>query len=131
MFDCWTNTSLTYFFILYISSCCWFLSYNRNRNPQEIICHGIPDSTIVNDGDIINIDITVYIDGVHGDCSETVMIGNVSDKVKDLVITTYESLRAAIAFCKPGERYNDIGGIIDDIIIPKGYSSVKEFCGHG
>jgi methionyl aminopeptidase len=75
--------------------------------------------------------VTVFHDGVHGDCSETVLIGNVSDKVKDLVVTTYESLRAAIAFCKPGQKYSDIGGIIEDIITPKGYTSVREFCGHG
>jgi methionyl aminopeptidase len=98
---------------------------------NEIICHGIPDSTIVKDGDIINIDVTIFHDGVHGDCSETVMIGNVSPEVKDLVITTYQAWQAAIAICKPGVKYNEIGGVIEDIIAPKGYTSVKEFCGHG
>ena len=98
---------------------------------NEIICHGIPDSTVVKDGDIINIDVTIFHDGVHGDCSETVMIGNVSPEVKDLVVTTYEAWQAAIAICKPGTKYSDIGGVIEDIIIPKGYTSVREFCGHG
>jgi methionyl aminopeptidase len=98
---------------------------------NEIICHGIPDSTVVKDGDIINIDVTIFHDGVHGDCSETVMIGNVSPAVKDLVITTYQAWQAAIAICKPGTKYSDIGGVIEDIIVPKGYTSVREFCGHG
>jgi methionyl aminopeptidase len=99
---------------------------------NEIICHGIPDSTKLIDGDIINIDVTVFHDGVHGDCSETVLVGeNVDPQVKDLVHTTFEAWNAAIKFCQPGKRYNEIGGIIEDIIIPKGYASVQGFCGHG
>jgi methionyl aminopeptidase len=69
---------------------------------NEVICHGIPDSTVLKDGDIVNIDVTVYHDGVHGDCSETVFVGDVDDKTKDLVQTTYDALQAAIAMCKPG-----------------------------
>jgi len=98
---------------------------------NEIICHGIPDSTIVPDGCIMNIDVTVFHDGVHGDCSETVLVGSVSDEFRDLTITTYEAWKAAIAICRPGVKYSDIGGVIEDVIKPKGYSSVKEFCGHG
>ena len=83
---------------------------------------------------IINIDVTCYYDGVHGDCSETVFVGGIEacdPKVQDLVLTTYECWQAAINYCKPGVKYNEIGGIIEDIIKPKGYSSVREFCGHG
>lgn len=98
---------------------------------NEIICHGIPDDTKVQDGDIINVDVTIFHDGVHGDCSETVLVGNVADTVKDLVITTYEAWKAAIAICKPGTKYSEIGGVIEDYIKPKGYTSVREFCGHG
>eukprot|EP01035_Chromulina_nebulosa_P025365 gene25365-33107_t len=98
---------------------------------NEVICHGFPDSTILQDGDIINIDVTIYHDGVHGDCSETVLVGNVRDDVKDLVITTYNAWKAAIAICKPGVKYSEIGGVIEDVIAPKRYTSVKEFCGHG
>ena len=75
-------------------SCCTSLN--------EVICHGIPDSTVLNNGDIINIDVTVFHDGVHGDCSETVLVGEVEQKYRDLVKTTYDSLQAAIAICKPG-----------------------------
>lgn len=99
---------------------------------NEVICHGIPDSTKLQDGDIVNIDVTVYHDGVHGDCSETVLIGkNVSAGTKELVHTTYQSLQAAIAICRPGVPYNRIGGVIESIIKPKGYSSCSQFGGHG
>lgn len=98
---------------------------------NEVICHGIPDSTVLQDGDIINIDVTLYYDGVHGDCSETVLVGNVSDQMKDLVITTYEAWKAAINYCKPGMPYSGIGGVIEEIVSKKKYTSVKEFCGHG
>lgn len=98
---------------------------------NEIICHGIPSDVTLKDGDIINIDVTIFHDGFHGDCSETVLIGNVATEVKDLVKTTYDAWKAAINFCKPGEKYSDIGGVIEDIIAAKGYTTVKEFCGHG
>jgi len=75
--------------------------------------------------------VTIFHDGVHGDCSETVFVGEVSPQVRDLVVTTYEAWKQAIAFCKPGRKYSDIGGIIEDIISAKGYTTVKEFCGHG
>lgn len=99
---------------------------------NEVICHGIPSvDTILKDGDIVNIDVTCFYDGVHGDCSETVFVGKVSDEIYDLVYTTYTAFEAAISYCKPGMPYNGIGGIIEDIIAKKGYSTVKEFCGHG
>ena len=110
----------------YPKSCCTSIN--------EIICHGIPDTTKLQAGMIINIDVTCYHDGVHGDCSETIFVGGMGacdPKVQDLVLTTYECWQAAINICKPGVKYSEIGGIIEDIIKPKGYSSVKEFCGHG
>lgn len=98
---------------------------------NEIICHGIPDSTVVPDGCIMNIDVTIFHNGVHGDCSETVLVGNVSDELRALTITTYKAWKAAIAICRPGVKYSEIGGAIEDVIKPKGYASVREFCGHG
>lgn len=99
---------------------------------NEVICHGIPDSTTLLDGDIVNIDVTVYHEGVHGDCSETVLVGSrVDEKVKDLVHTTYVAWDAAVRACRPGLPYSSIGGIIEDIITAKGYTSVRQFCGHG
>jgi methionyl aminopeptidase len=99
---------------------------------NEVICHGIPDSTTLLDGDIVNIDVTVYHEGVHGDCSETVLVGSrVDASVKDLVHTTYVAWDAAIRACGPGVPYSRVGGIIEDIISAKGYTSVRQFCGHG
>ena len=92
---------------------------------------GITVFHLYKDGDIVNIDVTIFHDGVHGDCSETIFVGTVSDAIKDLVVTTYNAWKAAISICKPGVRYSEIGGVIEDIIRPKGYTSVQEFCGHG
>lgn len=76
----------------------------------QVICHGIPDNTQLEEGDIINIDVTIFYDGVHGDCSETVFVGpmqSASAGVQDLVVTTYNSLKAAISHCKPGITQNN------------------------
>ena len=73
---------------------------------RKVICHGIPDSTVLQEGDIINIDVTVFHDGVHGDCSETVFVGpmqSATPAVQDLVVTTYAALKAAINHCRPGQ----------------------------
>ena len=104
-------------------SCCTSLN--------EVICHGIPDSSVLKDGDILNIDITCYYGGYHGDCSETFLVGEVDDAGKQLVKVTYDCWQAAIAYCKPGQPYSGIGAIIEDYIQPYGYSTVREFCGHG
>jgi len=100
---------------------------------NEVICHGIPNDQPLHSGDIINLDITVYYNGFHGDCSEMFFVDQeATDQAsKDLIQCTFDAWRAAIDFCKPGQAYKDIGAIIDDIIIPKGYQSVKQFCGHG
>ena len=76
---------------------------------NEVICHGIPDDTKLKNGDIVNIDVTIFHDGVHGDCSETVFVGTVSDKIRDLVVTTYDAWKASINICKPGVKYSEIG----------------------
>eukprot|EP00908_Phaeocystis_cordata_P010460 Transcript_2131.p2 GENE.Transcript_2131~~Transcript_2131.p2 ORF type:complete len:420 (+),score=178.02 Transcript_2131:105-1262(+) len=98
---------------------------------NEVICHGIPDSSVLKDGDIVNIDVTCYYGGYHGDCSETFLVGEVDEKGKQLVKVTHDCWQAAINYCRPGQPYNGIGAIIEDAIKPYGYSSVREFCGHG
>jgi len=98
---------------------------------NEVICHGIPDSYELQQGDIVNIDITCYVGGYHGDCSETFIVGDVDAKGRELIKVTYDCWQAAIAYCKPGMPYNGIGGIIEEFVEPFGYSSVKVFCGHG
>ena len=98
---------------------------------NEVICHGIPDSSILRDGDIINVDVTCYYGGYHGDCSETFLVGEVDDAGRQLVKVTYDCWQAAIEYCKPGKPYSGIGAIIEETIAPYGYSTVREFCGHG
>lgn len=111
---------------------------NYNKFPKscctsinEVICHGIPDSTALVDGDIVNIDITVYYNGYHGDCSETFLVGNVDEKGRKLAKVTYDCLELAIAQCKPGLPVKKLGGIIEDHAKKNGFTVVRNFCGHG
>ena len=98
---------------------------------NEVICHGIPDSTIVQDGDIVNIDITAYIHGVHGDTNATFLAGTVDEESRLLVERTEESLRRAIAAVAPGRPVNVIGRVIESYAKRFGYGVVRDFTGHG
>eukprot|EP00591_Stephanopyxis_turris_P003533 CAMPEP_0195520678 /NCGR_PEP_ID=MMETSP0794_2-20130614/17413_1 /TAXON_ID=515487 /ORGANISM="Stephanopyxis turris, Strain CCMP 815" /LENGTH=418 /DNA_ID=CAMNT_0040650089 /DNA_START=38 /DNA_END=1294 /DNA_ORIENTATION=+ len=98
---------------------------------NEIICHGIPDDRKLVEGDIVNVDITCYLDGYHGDCSEMFCVGEVDDDAKKLLQVTYDCWVAALNYVKPGRDYKDIGGIIEDYVTPYGFTTVRNFCGHG
>ncbi|WP_240755866.1 type I methionyl aminopeptidase [Nocardioides iriomotensis] len=98
---------------------------------NEVICHGIPDSRVVEDGDIVNIDITAYVDGVHGDTNATFLAGDVDEQTRLLVERTEESLRRAIKAVRPGRRMNVIGRVIESYAKRFGYGVVREFTGHG
>jgi len=98
---------------------------------NEVICHGIPDDRALVDGDIVNIDITLYYDGFHGDLNATFFVGNVDDESKRLVQVTRECLDKSIAACRPGMLYRDIGKIISSHANSNGFSVVKSYCGHG
>ena len=101
---------------------------------NEVICHGIPDDRPLQEGDIINIDITCYLDGYHGDCSEMFVVGGeeAADPVaKRLLQTTYDCWVKALNFVRPGNDYKDIGAIIEDHVTEQGFTTVKSFCGHG
>jgi methionyl aminopeptidase len=98
---------------------------------NEVICHGIPDSRVVEDGDIVNIDITAFIGGVHGDTNATFLTPGVSDEVRDLVERTEEALRRAINAVKPGRQINVIGRVIESYAKRFGYGVVRDFTGHG
>jgi methionyl aminopeptidase len=98
---------------------------------NEVICHGIPDSTVVQDGDIVNIDITAFLNGVHGDTNATFVTPGVTPEVQDLVDRTRESLRRAINAVRPGRRINVIGRVIESYAKRFGYGVVREFTGHG
>ena len=98
---------------------------------NEVICHGIPDSRVVDDGDIVNVDITAYLDGVHGDTNATYLAGDVDQEVRLLVERTEEALRRAIKAVKPGRDVNVIGRVIESYAKRFGYGVVREFTGHG
>lgn len=98
---------------------------------NEVICHGIPDSTVVEDGDIINIDITAFIGGVHGDTNAMFLCGDVDEESRLLVERTEESLRRAIKSVMPGREINVIGRTISAYAKRFGYGVVRDFTGHG
>jgi methionyl aminopeptidase len=99
---------------------------------NEVVCHGIPhEGHVLNDGDIINIDVTPKLDGYHGDTSRTFYVGEPSPEVRQLVETTYECLVLGIEAVKPGARIRDIGRAIQAHAEERGYSVVRDFVGHG
>jgi len=98
---------------------------------NEVICHGIPDDSVLVEGDIVNIDITAFLDGYHGDSNQTFLVGEVSSKVFDLVERTRESLARGIASVAPGRQVNLIGRTIESYAKRFGYGVVRDFTGHG
>jgi methionyl aminopeptidase len=104
-------------------SCCTSLN--------EVICHGIPDSTVVEDGDIVNIDVTAYLDGVHGDTNATFLAGDVSQEARLLVERTHEATMRGIRAVKPGRALNVVGRVIESYAKRFGYGVVRDFTGHG
>ena len=98
---------------------------------NEVICHGNPDSTVVQDGDICNIDITAFIHGVHGDTNATFLAGDVDEQSRLLVERTQESLKRAIDAVRPGRPINVIGRVIESYAKRFGYGVVRDFTGHG
>ncbi|MDR1426858.1 MAG: type I methionyl aminopeptidase [Bifidobacteriaceae bacterium] len=98
---------------------------------NEVICHGIPDSTKLDDGDIVNIDITAYIDGVHGDTNATFLVGDVAPATRDLVERTHEAMWRGIRAVRPGRAVNVIGRVIASYAKRFGYGVVRDYTGHG
>jgi methionyl aminopeptidase len=104
-------------------SCCTSLN--------EVICHGIPDSTVISDGDIVNIDVTAYIGEVHGDTNATFLAGEVSEEDRLLVERTHEAMMRAIKAVRPGRPLNVVGRVIESYAKRFGYGVVRDFTGHG
>ena len=104
-------------------SCCTSLN--------EVICHGIPDSTVIEDGDIVNIDVTAYLDGAHGDTNATFLAGDVSTEHRDLVERTRIATERAIKAVRPGRELNVVGRVIEAYAHRFGYQVVRDFTGHG
>jgi len=98
---------------------------------NHVVCHGIPGEKYLKDGDIINIDVTAIIDGWHGDTSRMFCAGEVSVKSKNLISTTYNSMMKALSIVKNGIHLGDIGEVIQTYVEQKGFSVVRDFCGHG
>ena len=98
---------------------------------NQVVCHGIPSKYVLKDGDIVNLDITTYLGGFHGDTSKTFLIGKTSRAARDLVSASEESLWAGIRAVRVGGFIGDIGEAIQNVVWPKGFSIVREYCGHG
>lgn len=98
---------------------------------NEVICHGIPDNTVLEDGDLVNVDITAFVDGVHGDNNGTVLVGEGPQELKDLIERTHEAMMRGIRAALPGREVNVIGRSIEAYAKRFGYGVVKDFTGHG
>ena len=98
---------------------------------NHVVCHGIPSDRILDEGDIVNVDVTAIVDEHYGDTSRMFCLGKSSVKANNLINATYESMMKAIAILKPGLKLGDIGHEIQTYVENKGFSVVKDFCGHG
>ena len=98
---------------------------------NHVVCHGIPGEKYLKEGDIVNIDVTAIVNGWHGDTSRMFFVGDVSVKSKNLVSATYNSMMKSISIIKNGIHLGDIGEIIQTYVEEKGFSVVRDFCGHG
>ncbi len=98
---------------------------------NHVVCHGIQSERILNEGDVVNIDVTAIVNEYYGDTSRMYTVGEVSIKAKNLIDATYESMMNAIKILKPGVKLGDIGFEIQSYVEEKGYSVVRDFCGHG
>ena len=104
-------------------SCC--------TSTNHVVCHGIPSEKILKEGDIINVDVTAFKNGWHGDTSRTFKVGNISVKAEKLIKATYVSMMKAIEIVKDGIHLGDIGSTIQAYVEKQGFSVVQDFCGHG
>jgi len=98
---------------------------------NHVICHGIPSDRTLEEGDILNIDVTAIVNDYYGDTSRMFGVGEISVKAKNLINSTYESMMNAIKILKPGSKLGDIGYEIQSYVEEKGFSVVRDFCGHG
>ena len=112
------------------------LNYNGYPNSictsvNEVICHGIPDSRPLAEGDIVNLDVTIFREGVHGDCSATYLVGHVNPVARKLVAATREALAAGVAAVRPQRPLSDVGRAIDSVAARHGVAVVRDYVGHG
>jgi methionyl aminopeptidase len=105
--------------------------YSSCTSINHVVCHGMPNDRPLKEGDIVNIDVTLIVDGWHGDSSRMYPVGLISRKAERLIDITYESMMLGIAAIKPGATLGDIGAAIQGLVEPEGMSVVRDFCGHG
>ena len=98
---------------------------------NHVVCHGIPSDRILVDGDAVNVDVTAITEGYYGDTSRMFTVGETSIKINNLIEATHESMMRAIKILKPGVKLGDIGFEIQNFVEEKGFSVVRDFCGHG
>ena len=98
---------------------------------NEVICHGIPDDTVLESGDIVNVDVTAFLDGVHGDTNRTYFVGEPAPQVRELVERTHEAMMRGIKAVAPGRQVNVIGRAIESYARRFGYGVVRDYTGHG
>lgn len=114
-------------------SCLGYMGFPKSicTSINEVICHGIPDSTVLNEGDIINLDVTAYIDGVHGDTNATYGVGQIDEQSALLIERTHNSMMRAIKAVRPGREVNVLGRVIESYAKRFNYGVVRDYTGHG
>lgn len=114
-------------------SCLGYMGFPKSicTSINEVICHGIPDSTVLNEGDIINLDVTAYIDGVHGDTNATYGVGQIDEESALLIERTHNSMMRAIKAVCPGREVNVLGRVIESYAKRFDYGVVRDYTGHG
>ena len=110
-----------------------YRGYNKSTctSINHVVCHGIPNEKPLKEGDIVNIDVTLILDGWHGDSSRMYPVGEIPRKAERLIEVTYEAMMRGIAAVKPGRTTGDIGAAIQSFVEPQHMSVVRDFCGHG
>jgi len=116
-----------------VPACLFYKGYGRTTciSPNHVVCHGIPGDRPLREGDIANIDVTVIVDGWHGDTSRMFAVGEVSPRARRLIDVTYEALQRGVAAVRPGATFGDIGHAIQSYVESQRCSVVRDFCGHG
>ena len=116
-----------------LPACLGYKGYEKTicTSINHVVCHGIPGDKVLKEGDIVNVDHTVIVDGWHGDSSRMYGVGEINARAKKLIDVTYDSLEAGLAMIKPGNTFGDIGYAIQQVVEANRMSVVRDFCGHG
>jgi methionyl aminopeptidase len=116
-----------------LPACLGYKGYEKTicTSINHVVCHGIPGDKVLKDGDIVNIDHTVIVDGWHGDSSRMYPVGQINARARKLIEVTYDSLEAGLAMIRPGNTFGDIGYAIQQVVEAARMSVVRDFCGHG